>query len=464
MLNLTLQLTPHGGEPLYKQIYTYIVAEIESGRLPAHAKLPSKRALAQHLGVSVNTVDTAYQMLVAEGYALSRAKSGFYAAQLASPLPHTVRPAAPAAAPAPRWRYDFGTGFIDTQLFPQKTWARLLREVMAQNGDVLNHGPMQGDENLRRAIADYLHSYRGVLCTPQQVVVGAGVEYLLGQLARLLRGSVFAAEDPGYARTGVILQNNQSRCVYVPVDQNGMEIQALEQSGADIAYVTPSHQFPTGVTMPMPRRTQLLQWAAAEAGRYIIEDDFDSEFRFATQPIPALQGLDSHGRVIYISTFSKSLAPGIRMAYMVLPPKLLESYRRCFSLYSCTVSRLEQQTVCRLIDEGHFARHLRRLRIAYRERRDVLVQALNENFGKDITLYGKHTGLHILAQLPRAQSEQAMADAAAREGVRCAALGSYYHGAAQNRLPNTVVLGYAGLTPPQLQNAAAALQKAWKSV
>ena len=365
MESFTLGLMRGDGAPLYRQLYRHIVEEIASGGLAAGEKLPSKRRLAADLRVSVSTVETAYQMLVAEGYIAARAKSGFTVCRIEKlDAPVRPAPAAPPEPPAKRWAYDFGTGSVDTALFPFKTWARIQRETVTAHPELLNHGSRQGDASLRAAIAKYLHAYRGVVCAPEQIVVGAGIEYLVGLLARLFCASTFAVENPGYPRTAQVLRNNGVRTVFVPVDGDGMTLDALQAGGAQLAYVTPSHQFPTGATMPIARRTELLRWAGAAPGRYVVEDDYDSEFRYDTRPIPSLQGLDQAGRVIYVSTFSKSMAPSMRIGYMVLPVPVLEMYRAEYGVYSSTVSRFEQQTLCRFMEEGHFARHLNRLRSA----------------------------------------------------------------------------------------------------
>lgn len=461
MDSLNLAFTPGGG-PLYRQLYRHLAGEIKAGRLPAGEKLPSKRRLAADLGVSVNTVDTAYGMLAAEGYVQARPRSGFMVCRLerlAAPAP---LPACPAPeAPRPAWRYDFETASIDTSLFPFKTWRRIQRDVLAGDPSLLNHGPRQGDADLRAAIARHLREYRAVRCTPEQVVVGAGIEYLLGLLARLFCPSRFAVEDPGYARTARILKNNGVEAVPVPVDGQGLRADLLAQSGADIAYVTPSHQFPTGVTMPAARRYELLAWAGAAPGRWLIEDDYDSEFRFDSRPLPSLQGLDEAGRVLYIGTFSKSVAPAIRIAYLVLPPALLPRWREAFGFYSCTVSRLEQQTLCRFMESGAFARHLGRLRTAYRARRDALAAALRAAFPA-ARIAGTHTGLHLLLSPGGGATEAELVARAAQHGVHLMGLSSYYRSPAPPPGPATVVLGYAGLPAADIAPAAAALRAAWE--
>ena len=352
MESFTLGLMRGDGAPLYRQLYRHIVEEIASGGLAAGEKLPSKAPPAADLRVSVSTVETAYQMLVAEGYIAARAKSGFTVCRIEKlDAPVRPAPAAPPEPPAKRWAYDLARA-VDTALFPFKTWARIQRETVTAHPELLNHGSRQGDASLRAAIAKYLHAYRGVVCAPEQIVVGAGIEYLVGLLARLFCASTFAVENPGYPRTAQVLRNNGVRTVFVPVDGDGMTLDALQAGGAQLAYVTPSHQFPTGATMPIARRTELLRWAGAAPGRYVVEDDYDSEFRYDTRPIPSLQGLDQAGRVIYVSTFSKSMAPSMRIGYMVLPVPVLEMYRAEYGVYSSTVSRFEQQTLCRFMEEG----------------------------------------------------------------------------------------------------------------
>lgn len=464
MESFTPRLVRAESTPLYRQLYGYIVQEITAGALAAGERLPSKRRLAADLQVSVSTVDTAYQMLAAEGYVQARAKSGFTVCRIERlETPERPVPTLLAEAPAARWRYDFATGSVDTALFPFKTWARLQRETITAHSELLNHGPRQGDLALRTAIARHLHAYRGVVCAPEQVVVGAGIEYLVGLLARLFSGSVFAVENPGYARTACILRNNGVRAVFVPVDENGMQVDALAQSGAQLAYVTPSHQFPTGATMPVARRTALLRWAREANGRYVIEDDYDSEFRYDTRPIPSLQGLDGAGRVIYVSTFSKSVAPSMRIGYMVLPVPLLQRYRKEYSLYSSTVSRFEQQILCRFMEEGHFARHLNRLRGAYRARRDALLQALYEAFGRGgVTVRGSHTGLHLLVSLPGGKTEAQLVQAAAACGVHVNGLSSYYMERPEACPPATVVLGFSDLDEAGLRAAVSLLKTAWQ--
>lgn len=467
MVDIALILTPGADKPLYQQLYEHLAAQIRSGALHPGDRLPGKRSLAGQLAVAVNTVDTAYQMLVAEGYLEARPKSGFFVLEYTDELPHggPARPMEPGEEPqdpAP-CRFDLSTGAVDTALFPFRTWGRIQKELLYASPELLNHGHRQGDADLRQALAEYLRAYRGVVCRPEQIVVGAGVEYLLGLVAQLLRGRLAAVENPGYRRSRTILENNGVACRCVDIDEGGLSMASLERSGADVCYVTPSHHFPTAVTMPAGRRAQLLRWAAKKPGRYILEDDYDAEFRFDMRPIPSLQGMAGPtGPVVYLCTFSKSLAPSIRIACMVLPPELLERYRATFGSYASTVSRFEQQTLCRFLTEGYFTRHLARLRLAYKKRMELLVQALEEAFGRSrLRLTGRHTGLHLLLTLTDGPGEAEMVRAAARQGVRLQGLRGYYMEGAERCPENTVVLGYASLRDEDIPALAGALKRAW---
>ena len=467
MVHLTTALDAASGVPLYEQLYRSLADEMRSGVLPAGIRMPGKRRLASELSVSVNTVDAAYQMLAAEGYLEARERSGFYVQEylalpgrLETPVP-AVPPPPPEEPPRPV-RYDLSTRGVDPGLFPFRTWARLQKELLYSSPELLTHGDARGDLSLRQALADYLEEYRGVRCGPHQIIVGAGLEYLLGLLAPLLPGPA-AVENPGYPRARQVLENNGVSCCCLPVDEDGLSIRALSASGAAVCYVTPSHQFPTGVTMPAGRRAELLHWAARRPGqRYIIEDDYDSEFRFDTRPLPSLQGMaGADGPVVYLSTCSRSLAPSIRIAYMVLPEQLLPAWHAKYRLYSGTVSRFEQQTLARFITGGYFTRHLARERVAYKARRDALAAALNAAFGpEELRLAGLHTGLHLLAQLRDPPLDTALRAAAEAEGIRLSLLSDYdLTGTGGAERTGTLVLGYGSLADESCASVGETLKR-----
>ena len=468
MVHLTTALDPASAVPLYEQLYRSLAAEMRAGTLTAGTRMPGKRRLAAELSVSVNTVDTAYQMLAAEGYLTARERSGFTVQEYLA-LPQGVQPPAATSAPvaahpadaAPPVQFDLSTRGVDPGLFPFRTWARLQKELLYSAPELLTPGDARGDAALRQALADYLEEYRGVRCTAEQVVVGAGMEYLLGLLAPLLPGKT-AVENPGYQRAKQVLENNGVACCCRPVDADGLSVEALSGSGAAVCYVTPSHQFPTGVTMPAGRRTELLHWASRCPGqRYIIEDDYDSEFRFDTRPLPSLQGMaGADGPVVYLSTCSRSLAPGIRIAYMVLPRQLLPAWRAKYRIYSGTVSRFEQQTLARFIREGYFTRHLARERVAYKARRDALAASLRAAFAPDeLTLTGLHTGLHLLARLKNAPPDAALHAAAKAQGVALSLLSDYDLTGGEQDFSGTFVLGYGSLSEASFPEAGETLRK-----
>ena len=335
-----IELKSEERTPLYEQLYAALADEIRSGQRAPGTALPGRRTMAAQLGVSIHTVDAAYQMLAAEGLAEARPRSGFYVQKTYGML-HS-RGARRAAPPPPE---PAETVPARGTICPPAAWTPPCSPPgagAASSGSCSTNGRSCCSVARCRAtkpcgwrLPNIFPPIAGVECTPEQIVVGAGIEYLLGCLAHLFAGGRAAVENPGYSRTRAVLQNNALPCTLVDIDAEGLSAQALEASGANLCYLTPSHHFPTGVTMPAPRRAQILAWAAARPGRYILEDDYDSEFRFDTRPLPSLQGMAGpDGPVVYLTTFSKSLAPGIRIACMVLPRSLLARYRRDFSVYA----------------------------------------------------------------------------------------------------------------------------------
>jgi GntR family transcriptional regulator/MocR family aminotransferase len=465
MITLTLSVNPDGAVPLYKQLYNFLRDEIRAGSLKAGEKLPSKRSLSSYLKISLNTIETAYSQLAAEGYIKAVPKSGFYICDFeAFSFPSGPQKRAESIEPEQSpYRFDFRTNTVDTSFFPFSTWARISREIIHdENRDLLIKTHPQGDYPLRECIAEYLHEFRGVNCLPEQVIIGAGTEYLLWLIAQVLGGdSIYAVENPGYSKTYRILKGTNAKVNLIGLDEEGIKADELERSDSNVVYVTPSHHFPLGIVMPVSRRMQLLKWANKEDARYIIEDDYDSEFRFSGRPIPALQGLDTDGKVIYLSTFSKSIAPSMRISYMVLPPSLLEKYRSEFLFYSSTVSRFEQYTLYKFIREGHFERHLNRMRNIYRIRKDKIVEEIKKlPSSKRIEIIGENAGLHLLLKVS-GMSEAELIGQAEAGGVRLYGLTDYYIEPQAAMPRSTVVLGYAHLKPEEIEEAVALIGAAW---
>ena len=463
---LTFALDPALDAPLYEQLYTQIRRDIASGALKAGEKLPSKRALAAHLKVSMSTVEGAYGQLLAEGYLRSEAKRGYFVQPMEPLVPQAKEavftPSVPRMEPHTP-RYDFSTGAVDAAHFPFATWAKLMRQVLTrEDSRLLSAIPPQGVPELQEAIVGYLHDFRGVTARPEQVVVGAGSEYLTGLLFQLLgREGGYAVEDPGYPKVQKILAHEGALVCPIPMDEQGMRVDALRWSGARVAHVTPSHQFPLGTVMPVTRRQELLRWAGEAEGRYIIEDDYDSEFRYSGRPIPALQSLDDAGRVVYLSTFAQSLAPSLRIGFLVLPDHLLERYRRDFLFYASTVPSFEQYTLAQFLSGGHFERHVARMRLEYKGRMEAL-RACVRDAGLSGGLSGGEAGLHLLLRLDAPGGEAELVDRARRAGVGLYPLSDYYFARPPADYRTTLVMGFARMRCGDMAAAFRLLKQAWE--
>ena len=463
MNELTISLDTRSRIPLYEQIYDYIKTDIQSGRIPYGEKLPSTRFLSKHLEVSRSTVELAYEQLLSEGYIESVPYKGFFVAQIDElyhlkkdkPQPQRER------KEARRYRYDFTPNGVDLKSFPYNVWRKLSKDIlMDDRTELFRSGDSQGEYGFRSAICSYLYQARGVDCTPDQIIVGAGSDYILMLLGMILgMDHTIAFEDPTYKQAYRMAGGMSYNCIPVSMDKNGMKVTELEKSGADIAYVTPSHQYPTGVIMPIRRRMELLKWACEEQGRYIVEDDYDSEFRYKGKPIPALKGYDASEKVIYLGTFSKSIAPAIRLSYMVLPKPLLEAYEQKARFVNSTVSKVDQLIVQKFIEEGYYERHLNKTRALYKSRHDVLIEELRP-MADICTISGENAGVHLLLTFQNGMAEEELIDRAARADIRVYGL-SDYRIRENCEEKATILLGYANLTEDQIREAARLLRDCW---
>ena len=440
---LTYELKKSPGVPLYEALYRCIRADILSGNLKAGQKLPSKRALAQNLEISKITVEAAYGQLLSEGYIRAAEKVGYFVEDIPKmpPLASTIpafaedRPAAPVLDLS-------GNG---TEKFPFSVWSKLQREVMLDYGEkLLLPLPNQGIEPLRQAIADHLHAFRAMTVDPDNILIGAGTDFLYNLLIQLLgRDKTYAVEDPGYGKIHRIYAAGGVKCVSIPMDHEGVLAEKLQ--GAQVLHLSPAHHFPTGLVTSVARRQELLSWAK-KCGGYIIEDDYDSEFRFDAHPKPTMQSLDHNGRVIYMNTFSKSLAPSIRISYMVLPRKLMETFRKKLGFYSCTVSSFEQYTLARFLSRGYFEKHINRMRKYYKMRRNQVVSALNQcAFSEKLTIREEDAGLHFLLKVDTSMTDEELVQYCQTRGIRVRALSSYYHLNVPKEDEHCLVINYAGL-------------------
>lgn len=463
MNELTILLKSNSKTPLYEQIYEYIKLNIQNGKISYGEKLPSTRALSKHLAVSRSTVELAYEQLLSEGYIESEPCRGFFVAQIEE-LYHLKKEKELQRTPVKakeKYDCDFTPNGVDLNSFPYEVWRKLSREVLLDDRtELFKSGDPKGEYGFRSAICHYLYQARGVTCTPEQIIVGAGSDYILMLLGMLLgKNHRIAFEDPAYKQAYRMMKSLGYETVPVSLDHCGMEVDKLKESGADIAYVTPSHQYPTGIVMPLKRRIELLKWSSLEEDRYIIEDDYDSEFRYKGKPIPALQGYDKNEKVIYLGTFSKSIAPAIRMSYMVLPNPLLKQYEERFGHVHSTVSKVDQMIVQKFIEEGYFERHLNKTRAMYKNRHDVLLEALKPLLGIS-RISGEHAGVHILLTFPKEYSEERLINSAKSEGIKVYGLSEYRIQTTKEERA-TVLLGYANLSEAKIKKAAERLIKCW---
>ena len=442
---LTYELKKAPGVPLYEALYRCIRRDILSGKLAAGEKLPSKRALAAHLEVSKITVEAAYNQLLAEGYIRSEEKVGYFAENLQK---------LPSPAPIPEAAAQHAEDLIDLtgdspSHFPFSVWSRLQREVMLDLGEgLLLPLHKQGLPQLRCAIARHLQQFRGMQVDPDNILVGAGTDFLYNLLVQLLgRDKRYGVEEPGYSKIQKIYEAAGAACNLLNLDKEGVDPEDLGDT--QVLHISPSHHFPSGIVMSNARRRTLLDWAAADSDRYIIEDDYDSEFRFNAHPMPALHTLDGGGKVIYLNTFSKTLAPSIRISYMVLPGSLMEKFRRTLGFYSCTVPSFEQYTLERFISRGHFEKHINRMRKHYKSIRNRVLTAITGcKYADHFTILEENAGLHFLLQVDLPLTDAQLTQICRKLGLRVAPLSSYYRFPEENS--HCLVVNYSGLTEEAL--------------
>lgn len=480
-MDVVVHLPDLPGQPVYVRLAEGLRRAILEGRFRPGERLPATRTLAQTIGLARNTVLEAYEQLTIEGYLIARRGSGTY---VAPELPdQSFRPkeregAAPATAQpgpklsefarrlegidvslswgAPRLPFDFRYGTPSFDEFPMAEWRALTRRILDYPPpELLGYGPPEGLPDLRTALARYLQRSRGVRCGEDGVVIVNGSQQALDLAARTLLdpGDVVAMEEPGYNGARAAFQAAGARVVPVRVDGEGIVVSELPR-GTRVVYVTPSHQSPTGSVLSATRRMELLAWAW-ESGATIIEDDYDSEFRYAGRPLAALQGLDESGRVVYSGTMSKVLLPSLRLGYIVPPPQLRSAISRAKWLTDRHVALLYQAVLAAFIDEGHFERHLRRMRRVYARRLERLLDAIHRHLGSRATVSGAESGIHIMLTLDGVTDGRAIVEGARAVGVGIHSAAAYYAG---ERPPAAAfVVGYSSIAEEAIEEGIARL-------
>ena len=461
---LTYSFENIGKQSIYEYLYKCIKQDIIEGKLVAGERLPSKRTLAVNLGISTITVENSYGQLMSEGYIYSLPKKGYYVSDLSGvtrikPVKYEIP--RKKENDEPKYDMDLSSNRTDPDSFPFATWAKLMRRVITdKQEDLMKISPSEGTWELRAAIAMHLASFRDMQVEPEQIIIGAGTEYMYGMLIQLLgRDKTYCVEDPGYSKIARIYSSNNVKYCYAGMDKEGICPDKIRECDADIVHISPTHHFPTGITMPVSRRFELLAWANEKDDRYIIEDDYDSEFRMTGKTIPTMKSIDIGEKVIYMNTFSRTLTPTIRISYMVLPPHLAAVYRERLSFYSCTVSNFEQYTLAEFIQDGYFEKHLNRMRLFYSRQREAVLSVLKSGSCKCVgSVREADSGLHFILELNTKLSDDAVKKQLDSCGIHINALSEYYHDKA-NSISHQFVISYSNLKIDKFKDAMKKISK-----
>lgn len=459
--------------PLYLQIYEQIKEEIISGQISEGSKLPSTRTLSTTLNVSRNTVESAYLQLCSEGYVASKAGSGFIVLKLDSLIISKLKgeklknneehEKIISEADNNNYKYDFQYGNLSADDFPLSLWKKISNKCLSfiNAEDMTSYKARKGELELQIEIMKYLNKSRGVSCNPEQIIISSGMEYCLSILCQLFRGDFnqIALEDPGYVGARDIFMNNGYNVIPVGLDKDGINLEELENSSAKLVYITPSHQFPTGAVMPIQKRLKLLDWAIRKNG-IIIEDDYDSELRYNSKPIPSIQSIASKESVVYIGTFSKSLSPSLRVNYMVLPQVLMEKYDKLFNRYQSAVPIIQQKIIQQFMHLGHWDRHLRKICLSNKRKHDILVHTIHELIGDKVIIHGKNAGLHILLEFNNGMHEEEAIKKARDYGIIVYPVLPFW--VRQDRYSNNMVLlGFGSMLESEIVEGIRILNHAW---
>ena len=471
MYDFSIEFNYEDKTPKYEQLYKYIKDEIFNGHFSSGSKLPSTRSLSRHLGVSRNTIDSAYGQLLAEGYLVSKEKSGYYIADDISSYTLSnleneeeigefieIEEEKDEAVIT----YDFKYGQIDEKNFPLSIWKRSINQWMASlEFKTMNYGHKQGELSLRKELAFYIRNARGVRCSPEQIILTSGTQMSLDLICKLLKDDYksVAVEDPGYIGARDIFKSNEYELIPIGLDLAGMEIVKLEESSSNLALVTPSHQFPYGMIMPISRRLELLNWADKNDG-IIIENDYEGEFSYIKNPVPSLKSHDEKDRVIYLYNFSSSLLPSVRTSFFVLPVQLLKKYKKLFINLEQTVPILEQKAIEDFIAKGAWERHIRKMKNIYARKFVDLSEAVKKHLGDRVEIIGNKAGLHILLRVKTDYTEDMLIKKAEKVGVGVYPTSKYWLGSSDEKYP-LILLGFGGMEVYEFDKAISLLAETW---
>ncbi len=462
MKELIFNINRKSENPMYQQVYQYIRTQILSGKLEKGKKLPSIRQLAIQLEVSRNTTQVAYEQLQSEGYIRSENKKGFFVEAIISDETLNFQP---IREPHHETKHtamktiDFKIGTVDKENFPLKKW-RMITNKIIKDSSMFSYGEKQGDIKLRKALADYLFQSRGVNTSTEQIIIGSSTQHLLLLLSLMLKQdyNYLAVEDPGYNMARELFFLQSFIIDPIPVKERGIQVDLLLKSPSRLLYVTPTHHFPYGVTIPVNERLKLIEWAKKMEG-YIIEDDYDSEFRYIHQPIPSLQSLDSNDRVVYLGTFSKALLPSVRVSYMVLPKRLINEYKKILPLLEQTSSSIHQQTLATFMDEGYWYSHLRKMKALYKRKMNLLNKELSKHFKEYVKIKGGSSGIFVIIEVKTKMSEKMLIERAHNHGIIVYPCSKYFSEYSPE-YPH-IQLGFGNLSEEEIIKGVSQLAKIW---
>lgn len=452
---LEITITFSNKKPKYIDIYEKLKEMIVKQILKANEKLPSKRDLSSNLNVSIHTVKEAYEQLASEGYIYSIERSGYYI----SPYDldwgnYDKKVESKTLEPSLKIQYNFRNGQVDEQAFPLKEWLKIYKKLLVSY--MVPNGQWQGEIALREQIALYVEKSRGFSCDIDQIYVYSGTQHQLQELWRFFGNVKVAIEEPGFKRATAVLQQNQLAIEYVPTDENGATIPV---EPCQFYYITPAHQFPLGGVMPIERRIALLKWATKN-NAYIIEDDYDSEFRYKGNPIPPLAQIDQLQRVIYFGTFSKTLMPSIRISYMILPKPLVDKYNSYYREQKTTVSKIDQLVIADFIRSGLYTKHIAKMRTLYRKKRQKLIESIHSTLGSEYEIIGDAAGLHILLKLPNWLNEEQAVQLAQEARIAIDPVSTSYQ---LNAINNFVMIGYGAIPIELIEEVVHILSNQWNN-
>lgn len=441
--------------PLYEQLYNYIKEEIRLKNLKSKERLPSKRNLANHLDISVNTVTRAYEILIDEGYIYSKERKGYFISDIdnLAILDGGKIEKKQVKRRKKEYKYNFKINNIDTVNFPKYTFRRINSEIVNDYKDTwLTKRDPQGLIELRESIRLYLNQSRDVKTSVDNIIISSGTEYLIQILLYILpKSSIFAVENPGYRVLNALFEINNIKYNKIGIDKKGLKVKQLEKTDSNIVMLTPSHQFPTGEIMPVSRRIELLNWADSSKRNYIIEDDYDSEFKYYGKPIPALKSLDRQDNVIYMGNFSKSISPLLRVSYMVLPNELLNKYYSLMPFINCPVSSIVQLTLSKFMLDGYFERHLNRMRGIYKKRRILAVDLFKKH--KEFKVIDSKAGLHFIVEVDTVKSENELVNILKDNDIFVEGLSKYYIDDKVDYKKAKIIIGFGNMEIDLLKDA-----------